>query len=640
MKQPRIAALAATLVVSAFGAARAGTGEVIPPAARVKRDRPRLLLRPKATPHAISLAQLKAIPRDAEFKRMLAQLRKCGGAAPHALAWLLTGEKSDAEKALARMNSWKMPDAKSKNNPFRIYFGCRDMALAYDWLHTYAGFSKELKAEVRAKVLPLAQAGARGDDHVFHNYVWMWNSGAMLWALATAGEDPESDRILAAVGRRFNTKYFPAVKHLAGQPADSQGYWSLYCLAPGTTVLLSAQSAFGQDLVAKVKFDGDWLRGQLENIVQATLPDMRYLPWGDMQSGGDGGVTHEMACNIDMMTWATDSPTGAYLSGWLAGKRGDKRFYGETAMFYFIYTRNLKSRPATPPLAHLSGGRHGGHFIAREKWDDGATVVGFRCNDAYTGHNHMDQGSFLVYRKGLLALDAGYYKKAGGSQRQTRNHNTLLFGGAGQRYVRPRANASLESYLRGLKPGKRSFETGNILFHKEAKGWAAVAGQFAQAYDASVVKSCVRQLLFVRPGTVAVVDHLAAPAGKSLPEVSWLLHVPAKPKLAAAGLSVDNGQAWLRCRAILPGGVAPLMTPGLKTQLSAAHKLSDTYRVVFSYKGGPKLTLVHVLEVGDGAAPGKAAEIKPKVTAAGVELPLGGRTFLFSARAPFGISEK
>ena len=66
--------------------------QVFPPAAGLAKDHPRLLLRPKEAAHAVSLEQLKNIPRDAEFGQMLDQLRKCGGAAPSALAWLLTGE--------------------------------------------------------------------------------------------------------------------------------------------------------------------------------------------------------------------------------------------------------------------------------------------------------------------------------------------------------------------------------------------------------------------------------------------------------------------------------------------------------------------------------------------------------------------
>ncbi len=636
--------LAVSLLVGYWlgGHAIALGAELIPITSEVKKDHPRLLIRSNETPLAISLVQLKAIPRDAEFKRMLTQLRKCDGAAAPALAWLLTGEKIDAEKSLARMKSWKTPDAKDHNNPFRVYFPCREMALAYDWLYNYPGFTKEIKAAVRAKVMPLAKSGARlGDDHIFHNYVWMWNSGAMLWALASAGEDPGSNEIIKTVGARFNTKFFPAMKYLAGQPADSPGYWSLYCLAPGTTTLMSAQSAFDQDLAGKVKADGDWLRGQLESIVHATLPNMRYLPWGDQQSGADGGVTHEMACNIDMMTWATKSPTGMHLSKWLEAKRGDKRFWGKTAMFYFLYSRNLAGKPATPPLSLFAGGKYGGQLITREKWQDGATIVGFRCTDAYTGHNHLDQGSFVIYRKGLLALDAGIYRNAGGSQRLSINHNTMLFGGKGQRYVRPRSNSSMQSYLRGLKPGKWSFETGNILFHKEAKEWSAVAGEFGRAYDPAVVGKAVRQLLYVRPGTLVVVDSLAAPQDKTLPEVSWLLHLPAKPELKGSTLTANNGKAWLRCRALLPGNVAPQIEEGAKTQIGGNRRERiATWRTTHRYAGKSHLTLVHLIEVGDGTAPPTAKQVPCKLEAESVKVTISGKTYAFSLRSPYAIEGK
>ena len=47
---------------------------LIPPASRIKTDRPRLLVRSRQTPLAISLTQLRALPRDAETKQILEQL--------------------------------------------------------------------------------------------------------------------------------------------------------------------------------------------------------------------------------------------------------------------------------------------------------------------------------------------------------------------------------------------------------------------------------------------------------------------------------------------------------------------------------------------------------------------------------------
>jgi hypothetical protein len=611
--------------------------ELVPPAAGLVKDHPRLLLRPKDTPHAISVAQLKALPRDAEFNTMLAQLRKCGGGAPNALAWLLTGEQADAEKALAALTAWKPPE--KPGDPFGVYFGCRDMALAYDWLHGYAGFSDDLKKSVRDKVFPLAEKGFKsGRDHVFHNYVWMWNCGAALWALASAGDDPRGDKLLADVAARLNADDFPAMAYLQGLPADSPGYWSLYCLTPGVMVAACAQSAFDQDVAGRVAKDGgDWLSGQLENLVHQALPNMRHMPWGDQQSGGDGGIAHEMACTIDQMTWLTRSPTGAYLSRWLTSQRGARRFYGETVMFYFLYTRHLGREPREPALSHLSGGALGGNWIAREKWADGATVLGFHCTDCYTGHNHFDQGSFVIYRQELLAVDSGSYKSVGGSQQKTASHNTLLFGGVGQRGVHPHFNVNVADYVDALKT--KGFETGNMLFHEDKGTWAAAAGEFGQAYAPDVVGSAVRQMLFVRPGTVVVVDRLAGPQGKDLPEVSWLLHVSAEPKADAGGLTLSNGKAWLRCRALLPGGSQPAVTNGLATLLDGQNKAAPTWRAEYKYPGKPNMTLIHILDVGDGSEPGPMGDVKAGETTGGTELSFGSRKFVFAASEPFGVSE-
>ena len=284
---------------------------------------------------------------------------------------------------------------------------------------------------------------------------------------------------------------------------------------------------------------GDWLGRQLEYLVFSVLPDMRFIPWGDIVAGANGGVTHEMAGRIDALTWALQSPHGAYLSHWLAEKRGPERFYGETAIYYFLYTRNLTVKPAVPPLAMLAGGRQGGHAIMRSDWSDGATVVGFRATDYFGQHLHLDQGSFVIFRNGMLALDAGTYQRVGGEQQRTDAHNTLLLGGQGQRPQHYQSARTLAAFTERLEQG---LETGDIVFYKDAGAWTAVAGQFAQAYSPQVIQSCVRQLLFVRPGTVVIVDHLAAPAGKTLPEVRWLLQVPGAPTVNERAVTARKRQ--------------------------------------------------------------------------------------------------
>ena len=631
---PRFLFLLASLLAAMIcgtGTARPASLDLLPPADKLKHDRPRVLLRPKATPHAVSLEQLRLPGAGEEYRRLFEQLLQQPNAACQALVWLITGDDKAARQAIARLQSYRLPE---KFDTFHTYHRLTEFGLAYDWLYNHPEFTPAIRAQVRKAILPLAQAGLKQtDDHIFHNYIWMSAGGTALWALATAGEDAESDRLYEAIRQRFNTGLLPAWQYLDGLPSEPMGYWSLYVLTPGVFTLLAAQSAAETDLLGRIKAEyGDFLNRHLENLVHSVLPDMRYIPWGDLQGGPNGGITHEMAGAIDALYWATAAPHAGYLSGWLAAKRGSARFYGPTVMCYFIYTRNLKSPAAQPsfplPLSFLAGGANAAHFIARSSWDDNATIVTLRCTDHYGDHHHYDQGSFIIYRHGLLAVDPPVYPRIRGPQQPTDCHNTLLLGGVGQRACRGQWFRTVEDFQRNLNAGQM-LETGDMPFYKESGTWAAAAAQFAQAYDPQVVQSCVRQLLFLRPDKVLVVDQLSAPAGKTLPEVQWLLQCPAAPKHQQHSVWTSNGRSWLRCTPVYPGGKPPTVEP---TEVG-------THRVSYTYRGADSLVLVHLLEVGDGQQPSQSATIELRVLPQSVQAVLAGKHFRFARTLPFAVSQ-
>ncbi|MCX6905734.1 MAG: hypothetical protein NTW03_20085, partial [Verrucomicrobia bacterium] len=180
----------------------------------INADHPRVLLRPQACPWAISVPELRDFTRNAADLQLLAQLRGEKSASAQAMVWLLTGEPAAADRAIATMRAYRFP---GEVDTFHVFFTLSQFALAYDWLHGYAGFTPEIKAEVRARVLPLAERGLRfADDHVFHNYIWMSAGGVALWALATAGEDAQANRGFERIRDRFNSGLFPAWKYLDG----------------------------------------------------------------------------------------------------------------------------------------------------------------------------------------------------------------------------------------------------------------------------------------------------------------------------------------------------------------------------------------------------------------------------------------
>lgn len=598
--------------------------ELIPPAGQLKPDHPRLLLRPQATPWAISLEQLRAPDTNAAASRLLAQLRAQKSAAAQALVWQLTGDSAAAERALATLRAYRYP---GEVDTFHVYFTLTQSALAYDWLHGYGGFTPEIKADIRTRLRPLAlRALDFADDHMFHNYIWMSAGGAALWALATAGDDAEANQLFERVRHRFNTGLFPAWKYLDGLPSEPMGYWALYVFTPGALTILATQSAFETDAIGAIRADGDWLARHFENVIHSTLPDLRYVPWGDLQSGPNGGVTYEMAGIMDALTWALRSPQGAHFSRWLASRRGLARFHGDTPWYYFLYTRRLETAPAAPPLSFVAGGPPSAHLLARSGWDDGATIVAFRATDHFGDHHHYDQGSFIVYRNGLLAVDPPVYRTVRGPQQPTDVHNTLLLDGEPQRPVRGQWFKTIADFERNLTAGRR-LETGDLLFSTDAGPWTAAAAQLAQAYSPERVRSWVRQVLFVRPAHLVVVDQLTPATEGSLHEVSWLLQLPRPPAVTNGAAWASNGKSWIRCRALLPGNAVPeIAATGVNT-----HRLSLRYPVPSA------LRLVHVLDVGDGPAPAAAAEASASILASGIEVRLAGRTYRFAHEPPHGV---
>ncbi|HYE21041.1 MAG TPA: heparinase II/III family protein [Tepidisphaeraceae bacterium] len=621
------------LIVTALVATYSGAQELLPRADQLKPDRPRVLLRPKATPLAISLEQLRGQAKDKAYAEMLGRLSRVNSAQAQAMVWLMTGKQDAADKAIARMRAYRVPE---KADSFEVFFKLTEFGLAYDWLCGYEKFDAAARAEVRKAVGPLVGMGLKySGDHVFHNYTWMSAGGVAMWGLATAGEDAASTAVYEQIRGRFERELWPALRYLDGLPCEPMGYWTHYVFRPALVTVLAGQSAGEADVVRTIREkQGDWLARNLGALAYGTLPDLRFVPFGDLQSGANGGATRAVAGLLDAGVWAMGGRAGAEvsaaqaLSKRIAERRGLSAYDDDTAIFWFLYGRGARPEVKPAPEVFVAGGAKGGHWIARAGgWGDDATVVGFRCADHYGDHNHWDQGGFFIWRRGLLAVDPPVYKQTRGPQQRTDLHNTLLIGGQAQRAVRGQTFGSVGKFEQNLKAGKR-LETGDLVV---SPGPAmAAAGQFAQAYDVPALASCVRQVALVGSGTVVVVDRLTAGAGKRVPDVQWLLQFPAAPTSADGGWLATNGAGWIRCRAVLgdAGKAAAVDATEVGTQ-----------RLTLDYKGGgDEVCLVHVLEVGDGRAPaGGAQPVSARRADGGVEVTVGRAVYRFATAAPYEV---
>ena len=599
----------------------------LPRADQLKSDRPRLLLRPKATPLAVSIEQLRGQAKDKAYDEMLGQLSGSKSAHGQAMVWLMTGKQDAADKAIARMRGYRVPE---KADSFEVFFKLTEFGLAYDWLCGYEKFDAAARAQVRKAVAPLVAMGLKfSGDHVFHNYTWMSSGGVAVWGLATAGEDAASTAAYEQIRGRFERDLWPALRYLDGLPCEPMGYWTHYVYRPALVTVLAGQSAGETDVVRTIREkQGDWLARNLGALAYGTLPDLRFVPFGDLQSGANGGATRAVAGLLDAGVWAVGGRAGGEVSAAVAlskrigEKRGLSAYDDDTAIFWFLYGRGARPAVKAAPESFVAGGAKGGHWIARQGgWAEDATVVGFRCADHYGDHNHWDQGGFFIYRRGLLAVDPPVYKTTRGPQQRTDLHNTLLIGGRPQRAVRGQTFGSVGRFEQNLKAGKR-LETGDLFV---GAGGTAAAGEFAQAYDVPALASCVRQIALVGRGTVVVVDRLTAKAGERVPDVQWLLQFPAAPASADGAWVATNGAGWIRCRSVL--GDAGKAAGVEATEVG-------THRLTLDYKGGTEVLLVHVIEVGDGKAPGAAGVVSARRKGGEIEVSVGGETVRF-ATSPF-----
>lgn len=87
------------------------------------------------------------------------------------------------------------------------------------------------------------------------------------------------------------------------------------------------------------------------------------------------------------------------------------------------YTLKGKA-PDDLPLTRYSGTPYG-WMIARTGWDANCVIAEMKINEQFVGnHQHMDGGSFQIYHKGPLAIDAGAYSGSSGGYNSPNNKIT------------------------------------------------------------------------------------------------------------------------------------------------------------------------------------------------------------------------
>ncbi len=420
------------------------------------------------------------------------------------------------------------------------------VALTYDWL--YEDLPEDLRARVRDTICRQAQvvytsslAGHSGGGLNYQqNHYWYSHLALILAAGAVYGEVPQARDWLAwgwdRVERTFIT-FSPD-----GGFHEGPGYWDFSM----PTLYMLVQLYEGLSGVP--------------------------VPWADRGLHGQGVFRCSyLYPGLERSASMEDSsPTigrpGNHLLLWEAKRYSDPVLMGlaqafrrgvSSNAFTFLYL-DEDLEPADP-FEELPVAQHYWDVetaFARTSWDDDASYVGLVSRplgghfyaeicDRYglggTGHNHPEQGHFVLFGRGeVLAHDPGYtYTK------ETRNHNTILVDGQGQ-------YADGEMWP-SPKPGRARI-TGFV--SDDADGITIIEADPSSAYPPELgLTRFQRTLVLASPELAVVCDRLEADQPRRF---SWLLH--------HIGEAEETGDAWRITRGEAQLGVRPLQPSELTVE--------------------------------------------------------------------------
>jgi hypothetical protein len=406
-------------------------------------------------------------------------------------------------------------------------------------------------------------------------------------------------------------------------------------MAPLGYLLWALKTAKGVDHFAREK----WLATRLEYLEEELLPDLTFVRWGDCVAGSRCGARDELRAVVDLYASGLGSKAGFALSSRIADRfPGTQGYHASVLPTFFLFGHARETAPELP-LARLYGERSIGQALFRTGWGEGDTVVSFKAGDYFDDHGHFDQGSFTIWRRGHLAVDAGVYTSFDSDHRKkfartTVAHNTLLVGPdderGGQRIVSSQDSRDLADYL--AKKESRKLESADVVAWKSSPEWTWLSADLTRAYEPGIAALVARELVWIK-GALVVCDKVESSA-----RARFLLHSAGDVEISGARFELRGKAATLHGTTLLPKSAK---LSRVKSNSVDGRDLASPDKGEYGVPGewrlevegpGPFLHVLVALDPGDAPPAVKLVESGDSI---GVELL--GKTVLFK-RAGLGRS--
>ena len=268
--------------------------------------------------------------------------------------------------------------------------------------------------------------------------------------------------------------------------------------------------------------------------------------------------------------------------------------------------------PSVLPTGYLASGT--GWVNWRSSWASDATSVTVSGGHAIEqDHQHLDVGSFVIFRRGWLAADATTYSQDGLTYADSA-HNMVHVAGSERRY--------------GSVGGLTRLADDGTMAYAQVDG----TDQYRKRVGDSIVTlmdEVTRDMVYVRPGLVFLYDRVD-PKDEAQ-SYEWRLHLPVKPAALSDGYSAAAFGAGITLVPLRAGTESVALDSDLAGGASSAWRIAE----------GPTGTVsrfLNVVRVADGAAPRvDATHVASDGDMEGAAA--GTRVVMFSKNA-FGASPK
>lgn len=522
-----------------------------------------------------------------------------------ALTYLITGDEKTGRSAITRaldkqvdpgsnFKDLNTPDGENKR--VHIQASLTERALCYDWC--YPLLSAQEKTEFSNLMIPdmKKRIAFKRAWRSFHNGMYDIGWPVVAGILALAGDEnyageawdfvkPELEDVL----RTFDL-VFPD-----GEWGEGFDY-NRHSTYPALRIFLAIKTATGGDFISPSAH----IKNTAAYIIYASKANGLNLPSDDNDWPYIGTWEHSMLLMLNDVF--RDGYTQNFINNCPA-----ERFQLENADKYaelLWYDASIKEKPLSElPLSRIFRGK--GLVMARSNWNwdtptspANATWLSFHCGDYFGDHVHSDINSFTITHNGELAIDAGRYdcdwgvedwttsrdsSRIGKSQffnyyRRTIAHNTILVkdpnekmplnlmndgGQIDQLRVKGPRNVP-EDYDQGNYPSEEGtgkcdwatnpgrWETGDITAYKATNDFMYVCGDGTKAYSSAKLNSYIRQLIFLQPNLIVVMDRVVSTHSEF--KKTWLLHSVNEPTFQKDNKTFElaEGEGRLVCIPVLP----------------------------------------------------------------------------------------